>query len=107
MSKRRFKSNAAAYLYKRYFAGDPAREQLFQEETANAEIARTIYRLRNQAGLTQQELADRIGATEKAISRLEDADYEGNSLAMLKRVTEALDPGVQERFIRAKGRNPA
>ena len=36
------------------------------------------------------------------ICRLEDADYEGHSLSMLKRIAEVLDKRVEIRFLPAK-----
>jgi DNA-binding XRE family transcriptional regulator len=95
-------SRAAQFLYNRYIAGDPKREEEYNEEVINAEIARKIYRLRTRAGLTQKELADRVGTSKSAICRLEDADYEGHSLSMLKRIAEALDKRVDIRFLPAK-----
>jgi predicted transcriptional regulator len=102
MPKRRLNSKASEFLYKRYIAGDPKREEEYDEEVINAEIARKIYALRTKAGLTQQELADRVGTSKSAICRLEDADYEGHSLSMLKRIAEALGKRVEIRFVPAK-----
>lgn len=102
MAKQSFSSKASEYLYTRYIAGDSAREQAYEEEVINAEIARKVYDLRTKAGLTQQELAARVGTTKSAISRLEDADYGGHSLSMLKRIAEALDKRVQIRFVSAR-----
>ncbi|MPZ18102.1 MAG: helix-turn-helix domain-containing protein [Luteitalea sp.] len=61
------------------------------EERFHAQVALLIHDLREEAGLTQQELAERVGTTQSVISRLEDADYEGHSLQMLSRVAHALD----------------
>jgi transcriptional regulator with XRE-family HTH domain len=58
--------------------------------------------LRARAGLTQQELAERVGTSKSAICRLEDAGYEGHSLFMLKRIAAALDKRVEIRFMPAK-----
>lgn len=102
MRKKKFSSKASAFLYKRYIAGDPKREESYEQEVLNAEIARKIYDLRTKAGLTQQELAARVGTSKSAICRLEDADYEGHSLSMLKRIAEALDKRVEIRFVSAK-----
>ena len=107
MTKKTFSSKASAYLYKRYIAGDPVREQAYEEEVINAEIARKIYELRIKAGLTQQELASRLGTSKSAICRLEDADYEGHSLSMMKRIAEALDKRIEIRFLPAKKRKIA
>ena len=102
MPKKKFNSKAAAFLYRRYIAEDTSREEAYEEEIINAEIARKIYDLRAKAGLTQQKLADRVGTSKSAICRLEDADYEGHSLSMLKRIAEALDKRVEIRFVPAK-----
>ena len=51
-----------------------------------------------QAGLTQQGLAELVGTTQAVILRLEDADYEGHSLSMLQRIATALNQKVEIRF---------
>ncbi len=91
MEKQDQTTDALKILNRRYISGDPKRETSLQEERANAEISRTIYELRKEAGLNQKELADLIGTTQSVISRLEDADYEGHSLSMLNRIAKALN----------------
>lgn len=59
---------------------DPELEEIVREASLNAAVAQLIYEARTRAGLTQQELADRIGTKQSVIARLEDADYEGHSL---------------------------
>jgi transcriptional regulator with XRE-family HTH domain len=66
---------------------------------ADEEIARNIRDLRTAAGLTQTQLAKLIGTTASVICRLEDADYEGHSLAMLRRIGGALSRRVEIRFV--------
>ena len=102
MAEKKLHSKASQFLYDRYIKGNAEREADYEEEIINTEIARKIYQLRTKAGLTQQELADRIGTSKSAICRLEDADYEGHSLSMLKRIAEALDKRVEIRFVPAK-----
>ena len=63
------------------------------------EIARKIYDLREAAGLTQRQLGSLIGTTASVICRLEDADYEGHSLAMLNRIAAALNKRVKIEFV--------
>ncbi|NLX21224.1 MAG: transcriptional regulator, partial [Phycisphaerae bacterium] len=41
------------------------------------------------------------GTTPSVISRLEDADYQGHSLSMLRRIAAALNQRVEIRFIPA------
>ena len=43
-----------------------------------------------------------MGTTQSVISRLEDADYEGHSLAMLNRIAAAVERRVEIRFVRRK-----
>lgn len=102
MAQKKFSSKASQFLYDRYIKGDPKREEEYGEEVINAEIARKICQLRTKAGLTQKELAERVGTSKSAICRLEDADYDGHSLSMLKRIAEALGKRVEIRFLPAK-----
>ena len=84
-------TDAVRILHGRYVKGDPERKASVDSERVNAEVARLIYDLRKGAGLSQQELAERVGTTQSVISRLEDADYDGHSLTMLTRIAEALN----------------
>jgi ribosome-binding protein aMBF1 (putative translation factor) len=78
---------------------DPIRQPAFEQEVANREVAQSIYELRQNAGLSQTELAKRVGTTQSVISRLEDADYEGHSLVMLNRIAAAVERRVEIRFV--------
>jgi ribosome-binding protein aMBF1 (putative translation factor) len=80
----------------------PDYRQKVEEEVANLEVASRIHKLRTEAGLSQQELAERIGTTQSVISRLEDADYEGHSLAMLNRIAAAMKRRVEIHFVPLK-----
>lgn len=82
----------------------PEMEAYRKQVHADYDVAQKIYDLRRKAGLTQKQLADRIGSQQSVISNLEDADYQGHSLAMLNRIAEALDKRVEIRFMPAKAR---
>ena len=88
-------SNAVRILHRRYVGEDAQRKASLERERVNAEVARTIYELREQAGLSQKELAERVDTTQSVISRLEDADYDGHSLSMLNRIAKALNRQIQ------------
>ncbi len=88
-------SNANDILQRRYIKDDPRRVASLQEERVNAHVARTIRELREEAGLTQKELAKLIDTTQSVISRLEDADYQGHSLSILDRIARALKQRVR------------
>jgi ribosome-binding protein aMBF1 (putative translation factor) len=90
--------DAVEILHRRLYQGKPARLKNLEEARANEEIARRIRELRAAAALTQTQLAKVIGTTASVICRLEDADYEGHSLAMLRRIAGALNQRVEIRF---------
>ena len=101
-NKRKFDSKAVKFLYDRYVGDDPEQIAAYEQEVLNAEIARKIFEMRTRAGLSQRELASRVGTSASAICRLEDGDYEGHSLSLLKRIAAALDRRVEIRFVRVK-----
>ena len=59
-----------------------------------AHVARQVHRLRTEAGLSQRQMAAKVGTTASVICRLEDAEYEGHSLSMLRRVAAAVNKRV-------------
>ena len=100
MSKKRTPTtDAIETMHRRYYEGKPERIAALEEARAEDEVARKILQLRTKAGLSQRELAKLIGTTASVICRLEDADYEGHSLPMLRRIAAALDRRVEIRFM--------
>ncbi|MSQ93310.1 MAG: helix-turn-helix domain-containing protein [Gemmataceae bacterium] len=99
MTKKRSTTDVIEILHHRFYEGHPERLAALEVERANAEIARTIYRLRTKARLSQRELAELVGTSTSVISRLEDADYEGHSLTMLRRIAKALNRRLEVRFL--------
>src|SRR5258706_14533893 len=100
MAKRmRRATDAVEILHHRFYAGKPARIKNLEEARANEEIAGKILELRTAASLTQTQLGKFIGTTASVICRLEDADYEGHSLAMLRRIGGALNQRWEIRFV--------
>jgi DNA-binding XRE family transcriptional regulator len=100
--KRKPTTHAIEILHRRYFEGKPEMLAALEEVKANDDVARRIYALRTKAGLTQRQLAKLVGTTASVICLLEDADYEGHSLSMLRRIAAALDRRVEIRFIPVK-----
>jgi len=99
VGKEEIRSEGLRALYDRYVGDDPERIAAYERAVANANIATSIYELRIQAGLSQRELAARVGTTASVICRLEDADYEGHSMAMLRRVATAMGKRVVISFV--------
>ncbi len=92
-------SDVIKILDRRYFRGTRYLKAKLAEVEAEDEVARKIYAIRTAAGLSQRELAKLVGTTASVICRLEDADYEGHSLAMLRRIAAALKKRVEIRFV--------
>jgi len=94
VGRSRSTTDAVKILHRRYIKDDPVRMAALDAERTNAQIARMIYDLRTDAGLSQRELAELVGTTQSVISRLEDSDYAGHSLSMLSRIAKALNQRV-------------
>lgn len=84
-------NNGVSILHKRYVKDDPAKKAALELERVNVHVARMIKDMRERAGLSQSELAAAIDTGQSAISRLEDADYDGHSLRILQRIADALE----------------
>ncbi|MFN0302784.1 MAG: helix-turn-helix transcriptional regulator [Burkholderiales bacterium] len=89
----------AEKIIHRIIGDDPELRAQIEEQRLNVRIAEMIYQVREAAGLTQTQLATLVGTTQSVISRLEDADYEGHSLPMLKRIGDALHQRLEVRFV--------
>src|SRR5438105_11840765 len=93
------KTSDAVAILDRMAGNSREMRRLAEEVRINAAVAQLIYDARSRAGLSQAELAERIGTKQSVISRLEDANYEGHSLSMLQRIAAALGQCVEIRFL--------
>lgn len=95
------KSSNARHILARITGEDTKLRQQIEEQKLNARIAEMILAAREEAGLTQGQLAQLVGTTQSVISRLEDANYQGRSLTMLQRIADALHRRLEVRLIRS------
>jgi ribosome-binding protein aMBF1 (putative translation factor) len=95
------KTSDAVAILDRMAGESPDLRRLTEEARINAAVAQLIYAARTKAGLSQAELAEKLGTKQSVISRLEDADYEGHSLTMLQRIAAALGQCLEIRFLPA------
>ena len=105
MAKRKTKD--ALDIIERMTGDDCQLREMIEQEVVNAQVARMIYAARTAAGLSQSQLAKLVNTSQPVIARLEDADYEGHSLSMLKRIAEALGKRVEIRFAPARRQRKA
>lgn len=66
------------------------------------QVASQMLKARSRAGLTQDVVAERMGTTKSAISRLESASKHAPSLDTLKRYAKAVGCDLQVRFVPTK-----
>lgn len=87
------KSNFDLYLEDQL--RDPEFAERFEKAGEAWDVALQIAALRQQAGLSQKDLAKLLKTSQQQISRLESPDYEGHSLSTLRRVADALHARVR------------
>ena len=81
---------------------DPDFAERFRKAGEAWDVALQIAALRKDSGLSQAQLAKRVGTSQQQISRLESPSYEGHSLSMLRRVAEVLGASVKVKIYRHK-----
>jgi len=81
---------------------DPDFAERFKRAGEAWDVALQLAGLREDAGLSQLELARKLRTTQQQISRLESPSYEGHSLSMLRRVARVLNAHVRVVFERGK-----
>ena len=87
--KSRFQSEALQYAYNRYVGRDKKKAEAFDAELANAEVARKLYDLRMQAGLTQAGSRSSWGPPHRSSAALRMP----TTTATRSRCSGALPPG--------------
>ena len=99
------KTNFDLYLEEQLKEADFA--ERFKKAGEAWEVAIRLAALRQESGLSQKELAKRVGTSQQQISRLESPSYEGHSLSMLRRVAEVLGATVHVEIERRKRQTPS
>lgn len=97
-SKHADRHNDAVALIDDLFRNVPGWDAAVAKAQESADVAAQVYALRERHGLTQTELAQRVGTQQSVIARLEDANYEGHSLTMLRRIGLAVGEFVTVTF---------
>src|SRR6266496_6619584 len=72
------------------FLADPEYRRIYEEEAAKKELWLQLVEARQAAGLTQVELATRLGVSQAQVARLEKRGYDAYTLSSLRRYVEAL-----------------
>lgn len=75
------------------FLGSPENRQLYEDEAAKKELWIQLVEARQAAGLTQVELAKRLGVSQAQVARIEKRGYDAYTLNTLRRYVRALGDG--------------
>ncbi len=69
---------------------DPDTRALYQEEATGKEIWLQLVEARQASGLTQKDVAERLGVSQAQVARLEKQGYDSYTLRSLQRYLSAL-----------------
>ena len=89
---RRFRDRLKEDLKNRKF------KQVFDEEDIYARLAVQIAKIREEQGMSQKDLAERLHTSQQMVSRLEDPANRSLSLQTLIKLAEALHKKLKVRF---------
>jgi DNA-binding XRE family transcriptional regulator len=74
-------------------------DEAYKDLALEYQVAGQMLKARSRAGLTQDAVAERMGTTKSAISRLEGAGKHAPSLATLERYASAVGCELQVKFV--------
>ena len=79
---------ATQILFDRFYRGNPRRIAGLKRTRKELALGRQIRALRESKKMSQAQLAKALGTKAPAISRIEDADYDGHSLRILRKLAD-------------------
>jgi len=72
---------------------DPKTRAIYEEEAAKKALWFQLVEARQQAGLTQEQMAQRLGVSQSQVARIEKRGYDAYTLTTLRRYVQALGEG--------------
>jgi len=93
MGKERYTQNDGQRSYEEHVArafSDPKFRAIYEEEARKKELWLQLVEARLEAGLTQKDVAKRMGISQAQVARIEKRGYEAHTLRTLQRYIEAL-----------------
>ncbi len=69
---------------------DPEYRKIYEEEAAKSELWLQLVEARQAVGLTQKQMAERIGVSQAQVARIEKEGYDAYTLNTLRRYVAAL-----------------
>ncbi len=90
----------AVKIFHALFVRTPRQHRLLEEERQRVALAELIRELREAQHMTQAQLASKVGTTQSAIARIEDAKYTGHKLGTIAKVAAALGHQVEVNLVK-------
>lgn len=82
---------AAAYeSWRAELRSDPAYQSIYEEEASKGDLWLQLVEARQASGLTQAEVAKRLGVSQAQVARIEKRGYDAYTLNTLRRYVRAL-----------------
>ena len=79
--------------WKERFLADPENRRIYEEEAAKKELWLQLVEARQAAGLTQAQVAKRLGVSQAQVARIEKRGYDAYTVNTLRRYVKALGEG--------------
>src|SRR5713101_7667313 len=73
----------------------PEGRQLYEEESAKMDLWLQLVDARKAVGLTQEQMAKRLGVSQAQVSRIEKRGYDAYTLTSLRKYVQALGEGFR------------
>ena len=87
-------TGAASYeSWRDTFLANPENRQIYEEEATKKELWLQLVEAREISGLTQQQVAERMGVSQAQVARIEKRGYESYTLRTVQRYIRALGAG--------------
>lgn len=84
----------AAYLnWRDTLRANPEYQKIYEEEAAKSALWLQLVQARLAAGLTQKQVAERLGVSQAQVARIEKEDYDSYTLTTLRKYVAALGEG--------------
>ncbi|MBZ0320996.1 MAG: helix-turn-helix domain-containing protein [Anaerolineae bacterium] len=90
--------NKGAQHYQEWRAAnwaDPEFRAIYEEEAEKSELWLQLVEARQSLGLTQAQMAERLGISQAQVSRLEKRGYDAYTLSSLRKYVAALGEGYE------------
>jgi DNA-binding XRE family transcriptional regulator len=92
MAEEKYTQNDGQRLYEEYKASafaDPEFRAIYEVEATKMELWLQLVEARQAAGLTQKEVAERLGVSQAQVARIEKRGYDAYTLRTLQRYVKA------------------